>query len=264
MDYFFHAYKPEEYLDALFPSIRYKNNLEWEIIYTGLKKKLTQKYLGYADESVTYEKEWYGGKGFVYSIKAFKPGQIGRFSFTGWDADAINQEMVEYFEKIVLLCRQNGAELIMMTAPIPPATLTQMGNYDEAYGYIRALAEENGLKYYDFNLVRPEVLARRDEDFYDAGHMNGMFAGQFSAVAAQVLKEHDEGTLDMDKYFYASFDELSEELDTITHVWLTLEEQKDGVLLTADAGYGKNVTPEYCFLYKKAGRTPLPYCRTTA
>lgn len=253
VDYFFNTYALSDYPDALFPAIRYKNNLDTETVKKTVKEKLTAGYMSHSDNSIQHKNEWYGGKGFVYSNLAFGEGHIGKLDFQVWDTDAASTEMMEYFEKIVLLCKEQGSELILITAPIPLATLAQMGNYDEAHNHIQQLADRNGLDYYDFNLMRPQVLQRNDgTHYYDSGHMNGMFAEEFSAVAATLLSELDSGSVVMDDWFYPSCDALLEELNTVTHVWLAAEET-DGVLrLTAKSSHGKNVTPEYCFVWKKA------------
>ncbi len=91
-----------------------------------------------------------------------------------------------YFaDKIVQLCRENGIQLILFSAPSPLCWSYQMHNGLAAY------AQEQGLEYIDLNLKQQELGIDWSQDTHDEGdHLNYSGSQKASAYLAQYLTEH--------------------------------------------------------------------------
>lgn len=125
----------------------------------------------------------------------------------------INPYPEKYFRKLVKYCKDNNIELLCVTSPITPTSMKRL-SIDEAYGKLTALFDELGVTYYDFNKVKPQVLERKDTDYIDKeGHMGGELAYKYSEVLADVIEEHDKGTLDTSDYFYDSYEQMYESME---------------------------------------------------
>ena len=52
------------------------------------------------------------------------------------------------------------------------------------------------------------LLDVRSNQEFKEGHMNGEFAKEYSEFLGKVIKEHKQGTKDINRYFYSSFQEM--------------------------------------------------------
>ena len=97
----------------------------------------------------------------------------------------------EYLEKIRLLCRENGAELILVKAPsLYPYW------YEEYDAQIREYAAEHSLAFYNFAEQAEEIGIDYALDTYDGGlHLNLAGATKLSGYFARILAE-DHGLTD--------------------------------------------------------------------
>lgn len=126
----------------------------------------------------------------------------------GIEQQDINPYPEKYFRKLVRYCKNNNIELICVTSPITPGSMKRL-NIDVAYGKLTTLFNELGVQYYDCNLLRYDVLQRKDEDYIDKeGHMGGELAEHYSDVLSDILNKHENGTLKLEDYMYDSYDEL--------------------------------------------------------
>lgn len=91
-----------------------------------------------------------------------------------------------YFaDKIVRLCRDNGIQLILYSAPSPLCWSYEMHNGLAEY------AREQGLEYLDFNLLLPELGIDWSQDTQDAGdHVNAFGARKLTGYLAEYLSQH--------------------------------------------------------------------------
>lgn len=92
------------------------------------------------------------------------------------------EKNVEYFEKIVSLCRENGVELMLVKTPNNKTTAQEAH-----YKAIHALAAENGLELVDYNALYPEIGLDLKTDFYDKSHLNFRGAEKFTRYFADTL-----------------------------------------------------------------------------
>ena len=252
LDYLKTAFKAEDYPDLLLKAYRYRNRLS-EAPST-IKKKLTRSWLTHAPQSAAYQDEHYQSKGFVESQGGFQQGGMGRVTPYKWDQKNLDPKAFDYLEEMIALCRKEGSRVILVSTPLPMATLLTLGNYQEAHRYFEDLANAQGLLYYDFNLVKAEYYDRPDTDYFDTNHLNGQGAASFSQALCQVLNAQARGE-DTDIYFHPDFQSLSQAYPHVSNVYLQLKESQDQITLAARSYQGDLVVPLYRFLMKEQGET---------
>jgi hypothetical protein len=244
------AFTPEDYPDVFLKAYRYRSR--FPEIFDTLGRKLTAEYFSYDPAVSSYEDERYAGKGFVYHEGGFEEGGLGRMSPYRWDRRNLNTDELDYLERMIKLCKEQGSEVVLISTPLPMATLLTLGNYDDVHAYFAKLAKANAAPYYDFNLVRDQRFARRDAYYFDTNHLNGQGAAAFSTVLGDALNRHRAGE-DLSGWFYPDFSALARDYDRVANVYLQARTGGDAVTLTAKAYHGSGVQPEYRFLYREAG-----------
>lgn len=223
--------------------------------FKNMKSKVSQKlsdgYDEYDTEGATIKGADgpYVGKGFFYR----GPGGHGARGFITreyWKPSVVDNKVVKQFENIVDYCKDNGIRLICITSTITPATVLT-GDSEASSKYFTELAAKNGVEYYDFNLLRQDVMPRGNLDFGDwEGHMTGQLADVYSSIMGSVIKEVEEGKLDRTKYFYNSYTDLYEDVDTVlycqTGLCITKKENETyNISFQVDSFAGTGVVPEY-------------------
>lgn len=157
----------------------------------------------------------YVGKGFFYrNVNGSQPGGYAYLkSWYGRENMGISNLALSEFKKIKQLCDENGIELIAVTTPITPSAM-QLLNIQNAEKSLTEVFDKYGITYFDFNTARMDVLPRTDTDYGDMeGHMGGRIGQEYSEVLAQVLSEYENSSLDVDKYFYSSYEEMYQKMD---------------------------------------------------
>ena len=88
-------------------------------------------------------------------------------------------------EDIKKMCRENDAELLLVSAPSPC-------NYNyKKHNALESYAKENGLPYIDLNMKTEELGINWKTDSYDKGdHLNLSGAQKVTAYMAKYLKEN--------------------------------------------------------------------------
>lgn len=195
----------EHYTNRMLPFRRdWQKLVDIPYVWEVWSKKQTDAYKNY--EPVVNEHEYYAGKGFVRSDAVFDPESV-----TWWDkfpsaAEEMNGDGAytnSCIQKIVEFCRQNNIRLIFVTAPSFGKYLDAVEPYDAAYGYIKAMADQYGVPYLDFNLCRKERLNLSEEYFLDVDHLNGKGAEAVTRLLARL----DNEEVDIDEYFKPWYDE---------------------------------------------------------
>jgi len=204
----------------------------------------------------------YVGNGFFYRT----PGGHGARGFITrhtWDDNKVDKDVVKQFKDIVNYCKANGIKLICITSTITPAPVLT-GASEASAKYFTKLAAENGVDYYDFNLIRQDVMPRGNLDFGDwDGHMCGVLADKYSSIMASVIKDAQSGTVDRTKYFYNSYAALYEDVNTVMYCQTALsiikkDNETYNVSFEVDSLAGTKVVPEYQIIVgTTAGATVL-------
>lgn len=152
----------------------------------------------------------YVGKGFFYrETSGLPPGGFEYLkNWYGRENGELEGWVVNYFSQIAAYCRDNDIELICITSPITPTAVRKLG-LNKVNDTMSKLFAKYDVPYYNFNLLKMNILPRDDVDYGDMeGHVGGELAEKYSEVLALLLNDRNDGTLDTSKYFYDSFDEL--------------------------------------------------------
>lgn len=184
--------------------------------------KLTDGYAPGNYNYVTYpdEGEAYRGNGFVYTEGTPQDGFATLLdvnpeqplSAFGW----------EYLTKITDFCQEQGIRLVLFTAPLPSAYVSNTENYQAYVTAMQTFAEENNIQYWDFSLYRKrKELDLGSGDFSDAHHLNGTGAEKFTAVLCNVIARDAAGE-DVSTLFCTTVEEK-------------LSEYPDNTIFMADA-----------------------------
>lgn len=158
------------------------------------KAKLTDGYAPGNYAYVTYpeEGEAYLGNGFVYTEGVAQDGYTTLLnvdpeqplSAFGW----------EYLERIADFCEEQGIRLVLFSAPLPSAYVSNTANYQAYVDAVQAFARDHDTVYWDFSLYRkPKDMDLGGGDFSDAHHLNGTGAEKFTAVLADVIARDAAG-----------------------------------------------------------------------
>lgn len=200
IDAFFHFYSKENYMDAAFPFIRYREHLgdnEWIKNVTDHKK--TENYKNY-----TYSA--YSGKGFLYRDEEFTSLWVSRNRRP--EQMILTQDAEFYLRKIIEFCQKRGITITLFSSPIYELQLISLGEYDSYIEGIKTIAEEYGVSYYDFNLAKEEYFPiQNSELFRDSQHLNTKGAERFTNFFYQIVSDSPKENI---KYFYDTYQEKLE------------------------------------------------------
>ena len=195
----------EHYANSFIVARRnWKKLFEPTYIYELLSKKMTAGYRNYGYESVKHEKSAYKGKGYIENLPSVKGWNFfDTWGFMPASPDSFSEDYRNDLLSIIRYCREQGIELTLVSAPTSDFCLTAAGDYDEYIKWVRDIADENDIDYYDFNLCREEYFPSTSETFIDPVHLNqkgaGILAGTFAALYDKEVYP--------DEVFYDSYNE---------------------------------------------------------
>ena len=102
--------------------------------------------------------------------------------------DAFGELALDYFDRIVSLCRENGAQLVLIKAPMDSWRYPWHDEYEQK---AVALAEKYDLPYYNFLNDIDEIGLDFSIDSYDAGlHLNVYGAEKLTRYFGDVLSQN--------------------------------------------------------------------------
>ena len=244
-DYIFHEMGVENAVYSIVPAYAYRENLmKKPVLSSFLRDKASEEYINYDLKCTKSDYEWMEKKGFVYTNKVLPKREIGKMDPEGWDETLLNPVYIDYLYRIIDLCDEKNIELVFVTAPSPKAALLELGNYDEVCEYFNKIAQKKHIPYYNFNLLKPNVLSFEDEDFFDTTHLNGEGAKKLSRLLAGIFKKKKKDNLILSDYFYKTWGEQKQNVDYITNVFMTVKADDENYSLTAHAFSGLD-DPEY-------------------
>ena len=114
----------------------------------------------------------------------------------------------KYLQEIIELCKEKGIRLILLTIPIPRYTTARYSNLNVSYSYYRKVAEENGLPFYDFNLLKEKNTLLPDRiAFTDQFHLSNAGADTFTRKFCECMKAADAGE-DLSGLFFEDYIEM--------------------------------------------------------
>lgn len=202
-------------------------------------------------DTYQYKNQYYfsesGTRLYKQGMGNWNYGKLSMDSETTWQG-SYSSIATEYFNKIVKLCKDNGIELIMVTPGADDAYVLTMGHYDEAHAIFQKLADDNGIRYYDFTYAKPDVFARADSFYHNSSHMSSEGAHALTYLLIDLIRANPSDD-ELSGYFYQSYEEYYSNVD-IANAWI---EKDSGGNLVAKGLYGMDSEPEYCFYSRVHG-----------
>ena len=208
LQFLLHASSMKYYTNGFLPFRRnWEDIFDLEYLTDLYEKKHTETYLNY-DWFVIDTHDYYGGKGYFGNTVAVS--QDERWNKLAYGEVEVQRKIKEdgdwmqTLRDIVSYCRRHSVELTFVMVPEPEWTLAGKGDYQEYSDWIRTLANDLQVPYYDFNLCRPSYFDTADKSlFYDADHLNDVGAASFSRVFGMFFT----GQIREEDLFYDSFEE---------------------------------------------------------
>ena len=119
----------------------------------------------------------------------------------------ISQKSLDYFEKIICLCREEAIPLILVKTPT-----VDLEKYQPYCNAVERIAAQEGLPFYNFNEMGEET-GITGEDFYFDTHLNLTGARKLSRSLAGILLDTVELTDHRGDSAYASWDVNAETIN---------------------------------------------------
>ncbi len=175
----------EEYIREVFPLSEklkyYTPSFRYQADYFAFetseqKKKIEAKYNVAMPVSAKQQgTEKYRSKGYTYCDYNMLPdefdktNQFKNLDGLKWEIDKTQQK---YLLKLTDLCKQQGINIIWVTAPIANVSMDYIKNYDGIHNVIQTLADKYGVEYFDYNLINKEKNLLTNDNFRDDAHLN--------------------------------------------------------------------------------------------
>lgn len=166
----------------------YEYSLSYEI--SRLPDTVYQKW--HKNYDVSYLKgqsQEYHENGFIerYPVDVTKLKLTEPRLFTEQD---VKEKNIEYLEKLISLCEEEGIEFVAVTTPVPEEALeAYTDNYSAAWEYFETFFKDRGIRYLNFNTEYYEFFSHNLINYTDYdGHMNGEAAGNYSEILGYLLQ----------------------------------------------------------------------------
>lgn len=207
----------EKSINYLFPWLYNREDLSLSGITRNVNLKIAKVKERYAQEATAGNSK----KGFVnYPGVVFNYDNVWETNSDRYYGNDLNAEMMKSLEDMMILCNDNGVELIIINTPHPFFDVVACYEYyEQNQNEVIALCEQYGVDYYDFSLAKPEIFDVKSEYYSDYEHLNLEGAEAFSEQLCEFLlrRECEEN---MDAYFY-SVDEFLDIYATWLDDWKT-------------------------------------------
>lgn len=194
--YLWDAYGSEGVVNGVFPFLHSVSFSPSTLI-----EHIKREYVWNPYSYITYDNEAYQGQGFVYSYEVVSEEYEFLPRYMIDQENLLSDFAEEYLYKIIAYCKGNDVELILVNPPMADGTLMGTGCFQVFVDRMSLIAEEEGLEYWDLNLVREGVLTMARTDYKDEGHLNGAGAEKVSRCISRLIRG------DIEDPFYVSFEE---------------------------------------------------------
>lgn len=208
------------------------------------------------------------GTGIVEAAETSNPGRTfygagygnyeGSADFSSDDVQPLYQKTdddwklapnkTESLREICSFCADHDIELYVINTPMPAYSVLSYGDGGEYYfaeqEAVQAVLDEFGLVYYDFAMVKPELVEISHSEYYfDIPHLNETGAENFTRAFTRLLDEVASGR-DTRELFYDR-DGFIASVDYIDALFAEAEVTDAGVVVTGTAWAGPQVNAEY-------------------
>lgn len=165
---------------------------DFKYIESVIKNKSTDNYKNYKVPMNNKKNEIYRGKGYIEAMNSSSLNWINSINYR-FTIDVLGLSGSDWeisLKEIIKLCKKNDIELTLFCSPLSELHIASLENYQEYHNYISSLATQNGLEFYDFNLLSNDYLNKNNmQIFKDDNHLNHIGAAQFSHLFADVIKK---------------------------------------------------------------------------
>lgn len=232
--------------DGLMAFIRkdaYRDNLSVSKILSNISHKLRGMQGDWDSES-------YGKNGYIGSKSGYVNGTVpsneGRKNKI-FDTELINPKYLEYLDKIMDLCKEEGIEVHMVSGMCTTMQMYDIVGYQEATDYFAEYAKNHGIDYFNLNFIKDREERYPDSCFVDFLHLNYIGGQQSSHDYTTVLKKLANGE-DPSDMFYKDLNEFKATVHRIPGCEIRGSRTGDVVNLTVDSKHNDEVTPQYRLL----------------
>ena len=189
LEFFMNAVAKCNIRTVLFPWYEYPLATELKMAASNFRKKVTGDY---GIEDFKGSTQEYHESGYIERYPT-DPSTYNFNSIWAFEPSEVVQENLDWIEKLVRLCEENGIEFVSITAPAVNKTLENekfREGYKLADEYFTSFFEKLGVRYINFNGERYyNAFTHKVGAFTDLdGHMHGDAARDFSRVLAKVLE----------------------------------------------------------------------------
>lgn len=206
LEYLLEASSREHYPNSFIVARRNWDKIfDINYIFNLINQKSQDSYINYRWIRNENDIEYYEERGFVANISSLE--SMVSWNNSAWDSietNYISQDWENSLYEIIDLCEKNGITLVLFTAPMPASTIIGKTNYDEYINYVRNIATQHNIKYYDFNLCKDSYFSTiNNEYFMDNSHLNLAGAEAFSEIFSSLIV----GNVSEDDLFHNSLSE---------------------------------------------------------
>lgn len=195
LSYLFKYVKPDQWLDVYSRAMNSGLTAWKEILFYGVV----------SDNTASENRGFYPREIVDISVdkNQFKEIYRTKSCMTGF-----RRENLELFEMMISLCHSYNVDVIIAISPGADSYIYRYDDLDEFDSWIKGFAEDNGCKFYDFNLIanRSEVINDKTS-FWDGPHMSEPGARSFTKEFCKLMSLADAGD-DMSLYFYENYEEM--------------------------------------------------------
>jgi hypothetical protein len=185
-----------------------------------------------ASTQLVYDKD-----GFVLNYRQIRGNVVdipNTNSFSG--PESVHNASLGDLDRIVALCVENDARLILLQTPMLPGALGTVADYDAYHNYLTNYAAGHGVEFWDFNYVDPALMGLEDSMFSDTIHLTYQSAEEFSHVLAGLLAEYlAEGSIDTKGRFW-TYEDYCRQYPYAAAAWI--EQADAGFVRAGAAGIG--------------------------
>ncbi|MCQ2591523.1 MAG: hypothetical protein MJ188_01960 [Treponema sp.] len=149
----------------------YINGDYWRYIYP-IDKKNNEEYMG---------------RGFIAAKKTRKQMLYIASKHPYFEEEAVSEQWIETIFNIIDFCKQEDINLSFISVPESNYFILGTQNYDDFRAFMLNLLNESGCVYYDFNMMKEDLLPLEMADYYDDDHLNVSGSDKFCKAFTNVI-----------------------------------------------------------------------------
>lgn len=105
-------------------------------------------------------------------------------------SELVNGHTMEYFKRLVSICRNNGTEIVLYTPPIYASASNQSGHNQSLERFLGQIAADVDISYLSF---LSDSICHNEAYFFDGGHTNEVGTKAFSKlIAKNIIQEETD------------------------------------------------------------------------